>query len=102
MFKDFSKSAFANGCLGHINENDRKRSEGESYIRIGLNSHPIGAAIDTTLNAAEFYGHRTKDNANAYYDRNIMNHSDKFERGWDSYKRATDLEYSAGNDCNVF
>lgn len=102
MLRDFSTGAMCNGFMGMINEQDRKRSNYELSARIILNAHPIGAGIDASLNAAEFYGHRTSDLSKAYYDQNIMNHSDKFERCWDSYKRATDYEYSGGDDCSIF
>ena len=42
------------------------------------------------------------NNINRYDRMNIMNHSNRTERTWDSFKRATDIEYSAGNDCNIF
>ena len=102
MFKDFSKSAFANGCIGHINEKSRPRSDLESYGRIALNSHPTGALIDTGLNVGELYGKITMDNINRYNEMNIMNHTNKTEKNWDSFKRATDIDYSGGDECNIF
>ena len=102
MFRDFSKSAFANGCLGIMNEDYRKRSKTELFIRAGLNAHPLGAVADTCLNVGEMYGHQQMNNINEFNRMNIMNHSNGTERNWDSFKRATDIEYSAGNDCNIF
>mgnify|MGYP007102045177 CR=1 FL=1 len=102
MFR-VNKNVIYNGSMGYINSRDRQRSAYESFTRIGLNSFPAGRSADIALNSLEFVGHRTRDNFNAYYQNNAMGHKDDFERSWDAYKRATDIDYTGGgNDCKIF
>ena len=73
---------------------DRPRSLLESYIRMGMNICPAGRIIDGFANGVEFYAHRTQDNYNAYYQNNARGYNDHFDRSWDAFKRATDIDYS--------
>ena len=102
MFKINIKDLITDS-MNLTNSKERQRSDSESFTRVGLNSFKAGKVVDTAMDAFEFYGHRTRDNYNAYYQNNAMGHKDDFDRSWDAYKRATDIDYTGGgNSCNIF
>ena len=92
---DSTGSVAMNMIFDYPNANiDRPRSHLESYTRMVMNICPAGRFIDGIANGVEFCAHRTNDNYNAYYQNNARGYTDPFERGWDSFKRATDIDYS--------
>ena len=95
MFKFDYASMLPNLLFDYPNGNfDRQRSHCENISRIIANSCPAGRFVDGIANFSEFCGHRTRDNYNAYYKNNARNHTDEFEKSWDAFKRATDIDYS--------
>ena len=75
-------------------DNFRPKNNYELLSRVALNTHPYGRVIDGFANGIELYGHLSKASANAYYKNNARNINDEFERNWDAFKRATDIDYS--------
>ena len=72
----------------------RNRTPTENFFRVVANGCPIGRFVDGIANGIEMGGHLTNHNFNAYYKNNARNYTDEFERSWDSFKRATDIDYS--------
>ncbi len=94
FFKKCEFKPVPNALALWANDNFRPKSNYELLSRIALNTHPYGRVVDGFANGIELYGHLTKFNANAYYQNNARNINDQFERNWDAFKRATDIDYS--------
>jgi len=91
----FDCSILPNLLLDFPNSNfGRNRSPTENFVRIGANAFPIGRFADGIANGVELGGHLANHNYNCYYQNNARNYTDNFERGWDAYKRSTDIDYS--------
>ena len=94
FFRKFSMNGLPNGLALFANEKFRQKSDTELLARLGANTHPYGRVLDGFANGVELYGHLTSVNSNAYYQNNARNINDSFERHWDAFKRATDIDYS--------
>ena len=95
MFKYDLGAVASNLSLDYTNSNFlRQRSPAENFIRILANGCPAGRYADAVANGVELYAHASKANSNLYYQNNARGHTNQFERCWDSFKRATDIDYS--------
>lgn len=63
----------------------------EDVIRGGAAAIPQTAPLVVVSEVVEAAGHAARDRYNMYYDMNIMQHTDPFERAWDAAQRANDL-----------
>ena len=95
MWKYDLGAALPNLMLDFPNGNFlRQRTPTENLIRVVANGCPAGRFADSVANGVELYAHASRANANAYYQNNARGHTDEFEKCWDSFKRATDIDYS--------
>ena len=89
-----TNSVLSNGFLGFANDQFRCKSKAEISLKMIANGHPIGRFVDGVANGVELGAHLTRVNTDAYYKNNARNINDDFERRWDAFKRATDIDYS--------